>query len=247
MMPDKRLAIVTGGAGGIGLGIANVLSDAGFNVVVFDISKERLASLEGTRLVGTHVDVTNEAEVVTAVEEITNRFGIIHVLVNNAGTIYNEPLINIINREHPRHDFMTFKQNIEINLNAVFLMGSVVAEKMVLKRTPGVIVNISSISALGNAGQTAYSAAKAGVEAMTRVWSKELGVFGIRVAAVAPGFIDTESTRKALNEQKLKEICGRTPLRRLGKETNVAKVVLAIIENDFINGVIIPVNGGMVL
>jgi 3-oxoacyl-[acyl-carrier protein] reductase len=247
MMPDKRLAIVTGGAGGIGLGIANVLADAGFIVVVLDISKERLASLDGTRLVGIHVDVTNEAEVVTAVEEITNRFGIIHVLVNNAGTIYNEPLINIMNREHPRHYFMTFKQNIEINLNAVFLMGSVVAEKMVLKRTPGVIVNISSICASGNAGQTAYSAAKAGVEAMTRVWSKELGAFGIRVAAVAPGFIDTESTRKALNEQKLKEICGRIPLRRLGKETNVAKVVLAIIENDFINGVIIPVNGGMVL
>jgi 3-oxoacyl-[acyl-carrier protein] reductase len=247
MMPDKRLAIVTGGAGGIGLVIANVMADAGFNVVVFDISKERLASLHGTRLVGTPVDVTNEAEVVTAVEEITNHFGAIHVLVNNAGTIYNEPFINIINREHPRHDFMTFKQNIEINLNAVFLMGSVVAEKMVLKRTPGVIVNISSISALGNAGQTAYSAAKAGVEAMTRVWSKELGVFGIRVAGVAPGFIDTESTRKALSEQKLREICGRTPLRRLGKEINVAKVVLAIIENDFINGVIIPVNGGMVL
>jgi 3-oxoacyl-[acyl-carrier protein] reductase len=246
-MPDKQLAIVTGGAQGLGLSIANTLADAGFNVVVFDISKERLAALDGTRLIGIHVNVTNEAEVVTVVEDISNRFGDINVLVNNAGTIYNEPFINITNREQPRHNFTTFKQNIDINLNAVFLMGSVVAEKMVLKRTPGVIINISSISACGNAGQTAYSAGKAGVEAMTRVWSKELGVFGIRVVAVAPGFIDTESTRKALNEQKLKEICGRTPLRRLGKETDVAKAVMAIIENDFINGVIISVNGGMVL
>ena len=109
------------------------------------------------------------------------------------------------------------------------------------------IINISSISASGNAGQTAYSAAKAGVEAMTRVWSKELGVFGIRVAAVAPGFIDTESTRKALNEQKLRELSGRIPLRRLGRETNVAGAVLAIIENDYISGAVIPVDGGMVL
>jgi 3-oxoacyl-[acyl-carrier protein] reductase len=82
---------------------------------------------------------------------------------------------------------------------------------------------------------------------MTRVWSKELGVFGIRVAAIAPGFIDTESTRKALSEQKLKEISGRIPLRRLGKESNVARVVLEIIANDYINGSVIPVNGGLVL
>lgn len=246
-MQDKRHAIVTGGAGGLGLCIANTLADAGFGVVVFDISEERLALLDGKRLVGYHVDVTNEIEVTSAVEEIIDRFGTINVLVNNAGTIYSEPLINIMNRGQPRHNFNTFKQNIEINLTAVFLVGSVVAEKMVLNRTPGIIINISSISAGGNAGQTAYSAAKAGVEAMTRVWSKELGVFGIRVAAIAPGFIDTESTRKALTEQKRKEICGRTPLRRLGREVEVAKAVLAIIENDFISGAIIPVNGGMVL
>ena len=247
MMPEKRLAIVTGGAGGIGLGIADALTDAGFKVVVFDISEERLAALDGTRLTGIRVDVTSETEVVAAVGEVIHRFGTIHVLVNNAGTIYNEPLINIMNREHPRHSFETFRKNIDINLNAAFLVGSVVAEQMALTRTPGVIINISSISASGNAGQTAYSAAKAGVEAMTRVWSKELGVFGIRVAAVAPGFIDTESTRKALNEQKLRDLSGRIPLRRLGRETNVAGAVLAIIENDYINGAVIPVDGGMVL
>jgi 3-oxoacyl-[acyl-carrier protein] reductase len=247
MMPEKRVAIVTGGAGGIGLGIADTLADAGFNVIVFDISKERLAALDAARLTGMQVDVTSEPEVTVAVDDIMKRFGAIHVLVNNAGTIYNEPLINIMNREQPRHSFETFKKNVDINLNAVFLVGSVVAEKMVLKRTPGVIINISSISASGNAGQTAYSAAKAGVEAMTRVWSKELGVFGIRVATVAPGFIDTESTRKALSEQKLKEISERIPLRRLGKESNVARVVLEIIANDYINGSVIPVNGGLVL
>jgi 3-oxoacyl-[acyl-carrier protein] reductase len=246
-MHENRLAVVTGGASGLGFCTANALADAGFNVVVFDISQEHLAALKDTRLIGMYVDVTNEDAVITAVEDIVNRFGVIHVLVNNAGTIYNEPLINLTNRNQLRHSFTTFKQNIDINLNAVFLVGSVVAEKMVLKRTPGVIINISSISACGNAGQTAYSAAKAGVEAMTRVWSKELGVFGIRVAAVAPGFIDTVSTRSALSSEKLKEICGRIPLRRLGHETNVAKVVLAIVENDFITGTVVSVNGGAVL
>lgn len=246
-MGDKQLAIVTGGAGGLGLGISKALTEAGFNVAVFDISKERLAALDGGGMFGMLVDVTSETEVIAAVDEVVTRFGAINVLVNNAGTIYNEPLVNLLNREQPRHSFAAFKRNIDINLNAVFLMGSVVAEKMVQKRTPGVIVNISSISACGNAGQTAYSAAKAGVEAMTRVWSKELGMFGIRVAAVAPGFIDTESTRKALNEQKLKELCGRSPLRRLGREVNVAQAVLLIVENDFISGAVIHVDGGIVL
>lgn len=246
-MSDQRIAIVTGGAGGLGLSIANALADAGFTVIVFDISKERLVALDGTRIIGFYVDVTNETDVENAVNGITSQYGNITVLINNAGTIYSEPLINLTNKEQIRHNFNTFKQCIDINLNSVFLVGSAVAEKMILKRTPGVIVNISSISASGNAGQTAYSAAKAGVEAMTRVWSKELGVFGIRVAAVAPGFIDTESTRKALNNQKIKEIRDCTPLRRLGNDTNVAKAVMAIIENDFINGVVIRVNGGMVL
>lgn len=247
MIPEKNLAIVTGGAGGLGLSISNALADAGFLVAVFDISQERLSQLDESDFIGMHVDVTCEEEVVSAVDDISNRFGNIHILINNAGTIYNEPLINLFNKEHPRHHFTSFKKTIDINLNSVFLMSSIVAEKMVLNRTPGVIVNISSICASGNAGQTAYSAGKAGVEAMTRVWSKELGVFGIRVAAVAPGFINTDSTRMALTEQKIKEISDRTPLRRLGNEIEVAKAVMAIIDNGFINGSIISVNGGIEL
>ena len=203
-MPEKRVAIVTGGAGGIGLGIADTLADAGFNVIVFDISKERLAALDTARLTGMQVDVTSEPEVTVAVDNIIKRFGAIHVLVNNAGTIYNEPLINIMNREQPRHSFETFKKNVDINLNAVFLVGSVVAEKMVLKRTPGVIINISSISASGNAGQTAYSAAKAGVrghdpglEQGTRSFRDQGGYRGTRIHRHG---IDEEGPQRAETE-----------------------------------------------
>ncbi len=245
-MSDKKIAIVTGGAAGLGLAIARALNKNGFKVVVFDFCLEKLKSLD-TELIGKCVDVTQEDHVVKSVQEVIKEFGAIHLLVNNAGTIYSEPLLNLMNRERMRHDFTAFKRNIEINLSAVFLMGSVVAEAMVQKRIQGNIINISSISACGNAGQSAYSAAKAGVEAMTRVWSKELGMFGIRVNAIAPGFMDTESTRKALSEQKIKDWTQRTPLRRLGKDENVAQCVLSILENDFMNGAIIPIDGGLTL
>lgn len=246
-MADKPTAIVTGGAGGLGLVIAEALAERGYQTIIFDMDKIRLAALATSRFTCIEVDVTDEAQVIAAVGRVINDFGAIDVLVNNAGAIMSEPLINIMNREQPRHRFSSFKQNIAINLNAVFLVGSVVAEQMVSKRTKGVLINISSICAGGNAGQSAYSAAKAGVEALTRVWSRELGVFGIRVAAVAPGFMDTESTHLALNDQKLKDLKAKTPLRRLGAAQNVAQAVLSIIDNDFINGAVIAVDGGVTL
>jgi 3-oxoacyl-[acyl-carrier protein] reductase len=116
---------------------------------------------------------------------------------------------------------------------------------MVKRRTKGAIVNISSISACGNEGQTAYSAAKAGVNAMTVTWSKELGRWGIRANAVAPGFIGTDSTREALNATAIKHIEGSTPSRRLGTADEVAQAVIALVENDFINGTVLHVNGGL--
>ena len=106
---------------------------------------------------------------------------------------------------------------------------------------------ISSISAEGNEGQTAYSAAKAGVNAMTVTWSKELGKFGIRCNAVAPGFIETDSTRKALNESILNHIQFNTPLRQLGQADDVAQAVSSVISNKFINGVVLHVNGGLTI
>ena len=123
--------------------------------------------------------------------------------------------------------------------------GQKLVEHMIKLRTKGVIINISSICACGNEGQTAYSAAKAGVNAMTVTWSKELGRWGIRTNAVAPGFIGTDSTRDALNEVVLKHIQSNTPLRRLGQAEEVAQAVITLIKNDFINGIVLDVNGGL--
>lgn len=241
-----RNAVITGGASGLGLEIARRLHERGFRVIVFDLNKQALAELPA-HLSRYAVNVTLEDEVVKAVQQVLDTHGPIDVLVNNAGTIFSRPLINLMDPTQRRHDYQAFKQNLDINLNAVFLVTSVVAESMVARRVPGVIVNISSVSACGNAGQSAYSAAKAGVEALTRVWAKELGVFGIRVVALAPGFMDTPSTHAALAPAKIAELARMTPLRRLGAPASVAEGVLFAIDCDFVTGTTIDIHGGIVL
>lgn len=106
---------------------------------------------------------------------------------------------------------------------------------------------MSSISAVGNAGQSAYSAAKAGVESLTKTWSKELGVFGIRSVGIAPGFIDTESTSHALNESIILHVKKNTPLKKLGKKENISEAILFAIKNDYLSGTIIKINGGLTI
>src|SRR5260370_22314000 len=130
------------------------------------------------------------------------------------------------------------------DLNAVLYMTSCIVENMVATRTRGIVVNISSVSAAGNAGQSAYSAAKAGVNALTATWAKELSMMGIRVVAIAPGFTETESTREALIEAVLNETVKRVPLRRLGKPDEIADGVIHLIENDFFNGKVFELDGG---
>jgi 3-oxoacyl-[acyl-carrier protein] reductase len=118
---------------------------------------------------------------------------------------------------------------------------------MMTTRTKGVIVNISSVSAGGNPGQSAYAAAKAGVNALTAVWAKELGPLGIRVVAIAPGFTETDSTRAAMSETALQETIKRVPMRRLGKPEEIADGVLFAIKNDFCNGKVLALDGGLVI
>jgi 3-oxoacyl-[acyl-carrier protein] reductase len=238
------VAFVTGGAQGLGLAIARRLADKGANVVVADRNGEALAVLP-QGLEGVIMDVIDPEQVKTVVAGIVERHGRMDILVNNAGVIFSEPFVNIMNPSGIMHDYGRFRASLTVNLDSVFIVTAAVVEHMVKHRTKGTIVNISSISACGNEGQTAYSAAKAGVNAMTVTWSKELGRWGIRSNAVAPGFIGTDSTRQALNESVLKHIQGNTPLRRLGRADEVAQAVIALVENDFINGTVLDVNGGL--
>lgn len=240
------VALVTGGAQGLGLAIAQRLLKDGANVVVADSNAELVALLPAA-IHGVVMNVTAPDQVKHEVGEILKRWGRLNILVNNAGVIFSEPFVNVMNPAGLMHDYDRFRACLAVNLDSVFIVTSAVVEHMVRCRTKGAIINVSSISACGNEGQTAYSAAKAGVNAMTVTWAKELGRWGIRSNAVAPGFIGTTSTRQALNETTLKHIQSSTPLRRLGHAEEVAQAVVALIENDFINGTVLNVNGGLTI
>jgi len=238
------VVLVTGGARGLGLAIATHLHELGARVAVADRDADALAAVPShfDRQV---MDVTQPDAVKAGVADIVSRLGRIDVVVNNAGVISSEPFVNIMNPAGMMMDYGRFREAVAVNMDSVFIVTSAVVEHLVTRRGKGVIVNISSISGRGNEGQTAYSAAKAAVNAMTVTWSKELGRWGIRCNAVAPGFIGTPSTQAALSEDALRHIRDNTPLRRLGEAHEVAQAVVAVVENDFVNGVILDVNGGL--
>ena len=244
MKTNGSLALVTGGASGLGLAITQELLGEGAKVAVFDRDANALKRLP-KEIFGFIVDVTQPKMVNKAVNEMVAQHGPVEILINNAGVIFSEPFVNLTNPSELMHDYSRFRDSLTLNMDSVFIMTRAVVEQMVKNRIGGVIVNISSISANGNEGQVAYSSAKAAVNAMTVTLAKELGRWGIRCNAVAPGFIDTESTHLALSSSALKHVEDNTPLRRLGTAVDVAKAVRSLIENDFINGEILRVDGGL--
>lgn len=244
-----KKVIVTGGVSGLGRAIVEKLVAREAIVTVFDSNAEGLtalqAQLSGVKCV--ECDVSDFDKVLSAVTRYHEESGSAHVLVNNAGILFSAPLVRISQHGVERHDVKAWAKVLQSDLDSVFYMTVCVVEKMIATRTKGVIVNISSIAASGNAGQSAYSAAKAGVNALTSTWAKELGAMGIRVVGVAPGFADTESTHKALSEAVLQDVVKRVPLRRLGKPEEIAEGVMTVIENDFFNGKIFELDGGLVV
>ena len=241
--------LITGGASGLGKAMAASLAGRAANVIVIDRNAAALQALqeEYPAIKCYTADLTDYNAVEEVVTEIFKTYGKLNVLVNNAGIIHSEPLVNILSREDVKHSVENWRKTIDINLNAVFYVTSHVSAQMVKSRSKGVIINISSISSYGNMGQSAYSASKAAINALTVTWSKELGMFGIRCVAVAPGFIDTPSTRAALTEAKIKSYKNATPLGRMGTTEELLHSVVFIIENDFYNGTILNLDGGLKL
>ena len=244
-----KKVIVTGGVRGLGRAMVDKLIANDAQVTVFDLNVAGLDELrrQQTGVNCVECDVSDYEQVGLATARYHEEFGAADVLVNNAGILYSEPLIKITPAGVARHDPVMWSRVLTADLNSVFYMTSYVVEKMITTRKKGVIVNISSVSAGGNAGQSAYSAAKAGVNALTAVWAKELSPMGIRVVAVAPGFTETDSTKEALSETALRETIKRVPLRRLGKPEEIAKGVLSAIENDFFNGKVLELDGGLII
>lgn len=236
-----RSVLVTGGAGGLGQAIVATLTEAGATVAVLD--RVGVDPLPG--VVPMTVDLCDAAAVESVVEHCFATLPPPCALVNNAGVIHSEPLGDMFGRTSREARLRRWSEVRAINLDAVFSATMAFVDRMLQQRLRGAVVNISSVSARGIAGQSAYAATKAGVEALALTWSKELAPLGIRACAVAPGFFDTPSTHAALSADHLRTIAGEVPLRRLGSPAEVAAVVRMAIENDYLNGVVIPVHGGL--
>ena len=243
-----KVAVVTGGVRGLGRATARALAQAGARVGVLDtdVTGLREAS-QADGLFGVECDVTDPVRIDAALAQVTAGLGDVDVLVNNAGILHSAPLVSFASGGTRRHDPKEWDAVITANLSSVFYVTSAVVEGMLQRRTRGVVVSISSVCASGNPGQSAYSASKAGVEALTATWAKELGRMRIRFVAVAPGFSDTPSTSAAMEDERLKETVQRVPLRRLGKPEEIADAVLFAVRNDFLNGAVLRVDGGLVI
>ncbi|WPL14175.1 SDR family NAD(P)-dependent oxidoreductase [Thiorhodovibrio litoralis] len=239
--------LITGAAAGFGRALTERLLAEGARVAALDCDGERLAQLaaEQPEVLPIVCDVADPAAVEAAVAQVTERLGGIRILINNAGIMRSAPLLNPLDRTDPRHPLDLWHQVLDVNLNGVFYLTRAVAADMLQRRARGVIVNVSSISARGNAGQSAYSAAKAAVEALTVVWAKELGRLGIRVAAIAPGFCDTQGTADALEAAQLASWVDQVPLKRMGKVEEMVDALLWILQADYFNGRVLELDGGL--
>lgn len=235
-MPQK-IAIVTGAAKGIGRAISNRLIKDGFHVIAADIESSPLPPPKGENAAGFfHCDIRSEESVRNLFEETMRSHNRIDVLVNNAGIIKDSMIYNMTLED--------FQAVIDVNLKGTWLMCREAA-KIMRAQEFGRIINISSRAWLGNAGQSNYSASKAGVVALTRVLALELGKHNVYVNCVAPGLIDTPLTR-GLPADVLERLIQSQPTKRMGTPEDVANVVswLASDDTQFINGQTIYVDGG---
>ncbi len=239
-----KVVLVTGGAQGIGKETAKRFLQEGASVVICDYDKAAgVAALEefnSDKVDFYKVDVTDSEQIRQMVDSTIDKHGKIDVLINNAGITVDGFLTKM--------DESAWEKVIAVNLSGVFKCTKAVAAHM-LKQSSGVILNASSVVGLyGNIGQTNYAATKAGVIGLTKSWAKEFGPKGIRVNAVAPGFIETGMT--AVVPQKVLDIMkDKTPLRRLGKPEDIASAYLYLASDDanYINGTVLSVDGGLVV
>lgn len=252
MRLKDKVTLVTGGAAGIGKATAERFAEEGAKVVICDVMEEKgqeTAKSLGPDASFYKVDVANRKAAQEWADAVIAKYGRIDVLVNNAGIVRDSQLVKVKEGELVgQMSEEQFDLVIAINLKGVFNCTQAIAPYMI-KQGGGVILNASSIVGLdGNFGQTNYIATKAGVIGMTKVWAREMGKFGIRVNAIAPGFVATEII-SAMPEKVIEGMKGRTPLGRLGDPRDIANayLFLASDEASFISGTVLRVDGGIVI
>jgi 3-oxoacyl-[acyl-carrier protein] reductase len=249
MIIRDKVFVVTGAARGLGFAFAKELAEFGGRLALVDMNAEGLekaaTSLEelGAEVRCYTANVASEEEVTALFDKVERQFGGIDGLINNAGITRDSMLVRRKNDEVETMTTRDWQQVIDVNLTGVFLCGREAASRMVQANRQGVIVNISSICRNGNIGQSNYSAAKAGVAALTSTWGKELVRYGIRVGAIAPGYVNTEMVQQ-IRPEVLDKIKGLIPLGRLAEPKEVAHAARFIIENDYFSSRTLSLDGG---
>lgn len=247
---NGKVIAITGGAQGLGLSMARAFGERGGKLVLIDMNGDVLdkaieeLSNGGIEALAHRADITDEARVVEVFKDIVKHWGQLDGLINNAGITRDGLLIKAKDGELTKMPLHQWQGVIDTNLTGTFLCGREAAYQMIQKGEGGVIINISSLSRAGNYGQTNYSAAKAGVAAMAVTWAKELARYGIRCAAIAPGFMATDMTA-AMAPEIIEGITAQIPLGRMGQPDEIAQAAISIFENDYYNGRVFEVDGGL--
>jgi 3-oxoacyl-[acyl-carrier protein] reductase len=242
MRLKDKVALITGGARGIGRATAELFLKQGASVALVDVDEAEVSAAAaelGASCLGLSMNVTSRASVQAGVDAVIAHFGKIDILVNNAGIIRDASLAKMQESD--------FDAVIAVNLKGVYNVGQIVAAHMV-GRGSGVILNASSVVALyGNFGQTNYVATKAAVIGMTKTWARELGRKGVRVNAVAPGFIRTRMT-EGIPDKVMEQLAAKVPMGRMGEPHEIANAYLFLASDDasYINGHVLSVDGGVV-
>jgi len=238
---ENKIAIITGGGRGIGKATAHQYSEEGATVIIAECDKQ---SGQGTAdSIGGYfikVDISNEDSVTSLFEYVKTKFNRLDILVNNAGVLQDSTLKKMGSNQ--------FDTVIRVNLRGTYLCGKAAADIMI-EQGSGVILNAASVVAHnGNFGQTNYVASKTGVIGMTKVWARELGKDGIRVNAIAPGFIQTDMTAD-MPEKIIRMMGDKVPLKRWGQPEDVANAYtfLASDEASYITGTVLKVDGGVIV
>ncbi|MEX1222056.1 MAG: SDR family oxidoreductase [Idiomarina sp.] len=252
MQVKNSTIVITGGAQGLGRAMAEDFARQGAQLALIDMNDEMLQEavaeckkLGAAESRGYNINITDEAAVEDVFAKINDEFTGIDVLINNAGILRDGMLIKYKDGEIThKMPLQQFQSVLDVNLTGTFLCGREAAAQMAKAGKKGVIINISSVARAGNMGQTNYAATKAGVVAMTVTWARELGRFGIRCGAIAPGFIETPMTAQ-MKPEAVERALGMVPLRRWGQPDEIAHSARYIIENDFFSGRVVEIDGGV--
>ncbi len=250
MQVKGSVIIITGGGQGLGRAMGEYLAAKGAKLALVDLNQERLdeavtaCNTAGGEARAYVCNVADEEQVIHMAAQVAEDFGTINGLINNAGILRDGLLLKAKDGNIQKMSLAQWQSVIDVNLTGVFLGTREVAAKMIELGSKGLIINISSISRAGNMGQSNYSAAKAGVAALTVVWAKELARHGIRVAGIAPGFIETEMTA-SMKPEALEKMTSGIPLKRMGKPEEIAHSAAYLLENDYFTGRILELDGGI--